>query len=959
MVSTEGGSTSEEMAPRSSLQAWRWQALCFLCLWGWGSGQLRFSVLEEAEPGTVVGNVARDLGLDAAALSERRLRLSTESNRQHFALDVGSANIVVSEKIDRERLCGSSPSCVLSGEVVIELPLELYRLEVEILDVNDNTPHFPTAGRAVRIYESAAPGSRFPLESAQDPDAGSNAVSGYSLTANPHFSLNVKRLTEGKLFPELVLEKALDRESHEEHQLLLTAFDGGSPARSGTASITVLVLDINDNAPLFDQPAYKVQLREDAPAGTVLVQLNATDSDGGLNGELEYSYEEHTSDPVRRLFLLEPHTGLIRLEGALDFEESDVYEMHVRARDRGVPEMDGRCVVHVDVEDVNDNAPELLLTSLAASVPENTPVGTAVGVFRVRDRDSGKNGQVHLEITPPSFKIKSLGNHYSLVTGEALDRESLSQYTIELLVTDLGVPPLRTQKTIVLNISDVNDNPPRFAHRSITAHIKENNEPGALLCTVTASDPDQGENSRITYSIAERHIEGSPASSYIYISSNNGNIFAQRSFDYELLQIVQITVVAEDAGSPKLSSNVTVVLYILDQNDNAPVVLYPKPSSELTVDQAIRQAFPVGYLVSKVTAVDADSGHNAWLSYSLLQCTDPSLFRISPYSGELRAARGFQERDNLTQRLLIMVKDNGEPPLSTTVTLLLSLEDHIREESPKSGDFQKNPKHKSDMTLYLIISLVAVSILALVTFIALSAKCVFKNHVTSPCCCPEKPKSRELAKQHHPTLTLNPDGTLRFVDMGSRLGDPQDHCYGTYLPPESDKSEFTFMRPLNFPELRDLVNDTDSFVSDVNGINEPSQQAQPFQQSQPFQQAPPNTDWRFSQAQRPGTSGSQNSEEAGGWPNNQFETERLQAMILASANEGADGSSTLGGGAGTMGLSTRYGPQFTLQHVPDYRQNVYIPGSTATLTNAAGKRDGKSAAASGGNKKKSGKKEKK
>ncbi|XP_059339480.1 protocadherin gamma-A5-like isoform X9 [Ammospiza nelsoni] len=124
-------------------------------------------------------------------------------------------------------------------------------------------------------------------------------------------------------------------------------------------------------------------------------------------------------------------------------------------------------------------------------------------------------------------------------------------------------------------------------------------------------------------------------------------------------------------------------------------------------------------------------------------------------------------------------------------------------------------------------------------------------------------------------------------------------------------------------------------------------------------QAQPNTDWRFSQTQRPGTSGSQNGEEAGAWPNNQFDTEMLQAMILASANEAADGNSTLGGGNGTMGLSARYGPQFTLQHVPDYRQNVYIPGSNATLTNAAGKRDAKNAAPAGGNKKKSGKKEKK
>ncbi|XP_057397572.1 protocadherin gamma-C5 isoform X26 [Balaenoptera acutorostrata] len=473
------------MGPKTPPQlAGKWQVLCMLslCSWGWVSGQLRYSVVEESEPGTLVGNVAQDLGLKLTDLLSRRLRLGSEESGHYFSLSLMSGALAVNQKIDRESLCGTSTSCLLPLQVVTEHPLELIRVEVEILDLNDNSPSFATPEREIRISESAALGALFPLDSAQDPDVGTNTVSFYTLSPSSHFSLNVKTLKDGKLFPELVLEQQLDREAQARHQLVLTAVDGGIPPRSGTTLISITVLDINDNAPTFQSSVLRVGLPENAPVGTLLLRLNATDPDEGTNGQLDYSFGDHTSEAVRNLFGLDPSSGAIYVLGPIDFEESSFYEIHARARDQGQPAMEGHCVIQVDVGDANDNAPE---------------------------------------------------------------------------------------------------------------------------------------------------------------------------------------------------------------------------------------------------------------------------------------------------------------------------------------------------------------------------------------------------------------------------------------------------------------------------------------------QAPPNTDWRFSQAQRPGTSGSQNGDETGTWPNNQFDTEMLQAMILASASEAADGSSTLGGGAGTMGLSARYGPQFTLQHVPDYRQNVYIPGSNATLTNAAGKRDGKAPAGGNGNKKKSGKKEKK
>ncbi|XP_027401991.1 protocadherin gamma-C5 isoform X26 [Bos indicus x Bos taurus] len=841
------------MGPKTPPQlAGKWQVLCMLslCCWGWVSGQLHYSVVEESEPGTLVGNVAQDLGLKVADLLSRRLRLGAEENGQYFSLSLMSGALAVNQKIDRESLCAASTSCLLPVQVVTEHPLELIRVEVEILDLNDNSPSFATPEREIRISESAALGARFPLDSAQDPDVGTNTVSFYTLSPSSHFSLNVKTLKDGKLFPELVLEQQLDRETQARHQLVLTAVDGGVPARSGTTLISVTVLDINDNAPTFQSSVLRVGLPENAPVGTLLLRLNATDPDEGTNGQLDYSFGDHTSEAVRNLFGLDPSSGAIHVLGPIDFEESSFYEIHARARDQGQPAMEGHCVIQVDVGDANDNAPEVLLASLVNPVLESTPVGTVVGLFNVRDRDSGRNGEVSLDLSSDlPFQIKPSENHYSLLTSQPLDREATSHYIIELLAHDAGSPPLHAHLTIRLNISDVNDNAPYFTQQLYTAYIPENRPPGSLLCTVAASDPDTGDNARLTYSIVGNQIQGSPASSFVYVNPEDGRIFAQRTFDYELLQMLQIVVGVRDSGSPPLHANTSLHVFVLDQNDNAPTVLHPRPGREFSLPQRLPRSAPPGSLVTKVTAVDADAGHNAWLSYSLLpQSTAPGLFLVSAHTGEVRTARALLEDDADTQQVVVLVSS---------------------------------------------------------------------------------------------------DGTLKYMEVTLRPTDSHSHCYRTCFSPASDGSDFTFLRPLSVQQPSAFAPEPDAFRSRSNTLLERSQQA------------PPNTDWRFSQAQRPGTSGSQNGDETGTWPNNQFDTEMLQAMILASASEAADGSSTLGGGAGTMGLSARYGPQFTLQHVPDYRQNVYIPGSNATLTNAAGKRDGKAPAGGNGNKKKSGKKEKK
>ncbi|XP_041440823.1 protocadherin gamma subfamily A, 3 L homeolog isoform X2 [Xenopus laevis] len=927
------------------LKSWKWQVivLSFLCSLGWVSGQLRYSLAEELEPGTFTANVAEDLAINVAGILKRRMRLGSEGGSKYFALNQRNGELTINEKIDRETLCGSGTNCILPLEVILENPLELFRLRVEILDINDNSPSFFTSDQKITISEIFAnPGTRFPIESAHDPDISTNGVSKYTLTPNPYFSLSVNTKTDGTLVPELIIEKNLDREEKESHKLSITAFDGGNPPRSGTSQITVIVLDSNDNAPVFDHSTYKVVLEENTPQNTVILKLNATDQDEGLNGEIEYFFGYHTLNFIKELFTLNQQSGEISVHGVIDFEEKDFYEISVRAKDKGNPEHESRCLILIRIEDVNDNAPEITLTSLLNAVPENAALGTAVGFLSVRDKDSGKNGVVHLEMTPNlPFKVKSFDDHYSIITDGVLDREAVSQYFIDLIATDLGSPPQRTKISIILNISDINDNPPAFSQSHFSAFIKENNDPGSFLCTVSAEDPDDGLNSVLTYSIVEKLTDDSSILSFVYIDSNNGNIYAQGSFDYEQIQVLQVTVKAEDDGSPRLSSNITVFIFILDQNDNAPVVLYPEHSKQANFHQNVPKSASPGFLVTKVSAVDLDSGHNAWLSYHIIEQTDLSLFQISSSNGEIRTVRELQEIEWTDQKLVISVNDHGEHTLSTTVTIFISLEESIFEESPKSKSSVTQSGNKSDVTLYLIISLVAVSVVSFMTFIILLARCLKKETNSTMCsCCLGNPELSYYSEQCRPTLHLNTDGTLKFMEVRMEPSDPQGQCYKTCFSP-SEINEFSYLRPLHFPQLQTMVHESEGQTSNINGFTGTLQ-------------AQPNADWRFSQAaQKPGPSGTQPTEEAGVWPNNQFETERLQAMILASANEAAEGTSGLGGGTGTMGLSARYGPQFTLQHVPDYRQNVYIPGSTLTPTNGGGKREGK------GNKKKSSKKDKK
>ncbi|XP_075298036.1 protocadherin gamma-A10-like isoform X1 [Opisthocomus hoazin] len=941
------------MAERGQGSGRRERALLWCVLvaaWEAAWGQLRYSIPEEMPKGSFVGDVAKDLGLQLPALRHRDLSILDKGRTQYFALHGKTGHLVTAERIDREQLCRLLEKCVLRCEVIVEGEIKIYGIEVEIMDINDNAPSFREAEMQLRMSEMTAPGSRFPLAEAHDPDVGPNSLQNYELRGDEHFSLALQAGPGGDRRPELVLAKALDREEAAFHELVLRASDGGEPSRTGTARIRVAVLDANDNAPVFSQAEYTVRVPEDVPVGSVLVTLTATDADEELYGHVKYSLKKIT-EKASQIFNLNGESGVITLVRSLDFEESDSYELEVQAEDGGG--LYNTAKVAIAVTDVNDNEPELTVSSALKEISEDAPSGTVVALLHVQDRDSGTNGEVRCSIAESlPFRLeKAFEDYYRVVTARELDREEVSEYNVTVRAADGGSPALWSSAVLALRVLDVNDNAPVFAEASYSARLPENNAAGALVLTVRAADADWGQNARVRYRLWEGRVRGAPLSSYVSVQAETGALYALRSFDYEEVREVGLWVRAEDGGAPALSSNVSVRLVIVDENDNAPQVLYPPPPPAqgsgsgwgwgwAGVELAARSAEP-GALVAKVVAVDADAGQNAWLSYELAKATEPGLFRVGLHSGEVRTARVPLARDAARQSLVVVVKDHGRPALSATATLTVVLAESVAELLSELGSAAAAPGEPAGgLTRWLVLAVAAVSCLFLAFLLLLLALCLRRWR------CSQLPAAGSGALRGVPASHfVGIDGVRAFL---------HSYSHEVSLTADSRKSQLRLSGGSCCDTLpaRPPAQASGDLVPTGDHSADNSDQAS-------FQQAQPNTDWRFSQTQRPGTSGSQNGEEGGAWPNNQFDTEMLQAMILASANEAGDGNSTLGGGTGTMGLSARYGPQFTLQHVPDYRQNVYIPGSTATLTNAAGKRDAKSAGSSGGNKKKSGKKEKK
>ncbi|XP_075902616.1 protocadherin gamma-A5-like [Nelusetta ayraudi] len=675
-----------------------------------GLAQVTYSIPEEMPKGSSVGNIAQDLGLDIKRLISGRARIYTRSSDEYVELNRERGVLLVKDRIDREALCTETLLCAFHFQIILENPMEFYSVTVEITDINDNAPTFEKNEIAFKISESTITGAKFVLERAEDLDVGSNGIQNYELKPKDNFALKMHHNADGNKNVEMVLQKPLDREKREDISLVLTAVDGGQPQMSGTMMIVITVLDANDNAPVFTQHAYKATVTENSPKGTVVATVTASDVDHGSNGKITYSIT-NTLGNVRKMFEVNKETGDVSVIGNIDFEKSRHYEVNLRASDDGG--LTDSCKLIIDVRDINDNKPEINIMSKSNVISENADVSTVVTMINIEDLDSGENGKVNCftsENVPFSLKTTS-DSFYSLVTDSELDRERASEYNITITCSDEGVPSLSSSVTLTLQISDVNDNPPVFERSSYEASIVENNTPGLSIFTVKARDADWNQNARVSYILEDSPVNGVPVSSYVSVSADSGVIHAVRSFDYEQIKDFHFRVKAQDGGSPPLSSNVTVKVLIQDQNDNPPQVLYPVQTGGSVVYEMVPRSADVGYLVTKVVAVDVDSGQNAWLSYKLQRATDRALFEVGLQNGEIRTIRQVSDKDPVKQILTVIVEDNGQPSRSATVTVTVGVADSFPEALSEMSDFAQDKEYDDNLTFYLVLALAVVSFL--------------------------------------------------------------------------------------------------------------------------------------------------------------------------------------------------------------------------------------------------------
>ncbi|KAM9834044.1 protocadherin alpha-C2-like isoform 1-T1 [Syngnathus typhle] len=906
--------------------------LCLIILiyGGCARGQIHYSIPEELENGAQVGDIARDLSVDLRKLTTRRIRVTPESGRRYFTVNHKNGKLVVSDRIDRETLCKVGDTCVLRLEVILDHPVEVHNVEVNILDVNDNPPGFPRSEYLLEVSESALTGSKFHIEAAQDPDDGSNSVKQYRLSPNQHLTLDSVKPFSNNNHIELILKKPFDREQTPSDQLILTAVDGGIPQRSGTAKINVRILDANDNVPAFDSSVYKVKVYENTPKGTLVIQLNATDLDEGSNGDVFYSFSSYTPERVRQLFSMDTDTGKITVTNNIDYEETSAYEIYIQAMDKGPAAVAVHCKVVVEVIDVNDNVPEIVLSSLSVPVREDARADTVVALVSVNDRDSGPNKQVVLDLMPPTpFKIKSFRTHYTVVTSAFLDRETISSYNITIRAIDGGTPPLSSQITFEVGVADVNDNPPRFEQTSYTVYITENNAPSSPLCAVKATDADAGENARITYTVLNDNNHGIPVASYVSVRSHTGEAYALRTFDFEKLREFHFQVKAQDNGMPPLSRVATVYVYIMDQNDHKPRIVYPPANGSRTSETLLKNA-EAGVLVTKVVAWDGDAGQNAWLLYAFQPPhMEFDLFKLHEHTGEIRTTRRVIEDNSTSFALTVLVRDNGLPPLSSTATIHV----HVMELMPKLTPDPKriirpeSPLMFSHVTIYLIIALCATTFVFLVTVCVLAivrchAYCTQPGSC-SPCCVSKESRPEGSAAtasggggrppsgrgQTSANVALRRDLKVEphYIEVRGNGSVTKTYCYKTCLTATSGSDTFMFYNT-GRPHSSTWGS---SYVTSHSGHSQIIVRRLSMPDATAIQPKVPNSDWRYSASLRAGgvMQSSVHMEESSVMQGAQgVLVQNWPTASSAADAEGGEVSPPMGAGVDSNSWHFRYGP---------------------------------------------------
>ncbi|XP_032812178.1 protocadherin-16 [Petromyzon marinus] len=596
--------------------------------------QLELRILEEQPAGAPVGDLSAALpsGTVAHGFFISDSGDSGVNDAFHIAQLTGA--IVTARPLDREaRDRYSFVAVTLSGVTISVL--------IHVADVNDHAPRFPRADVGFNVSERTPRGTRLPLDAAVDADVGEFDVQGYEIrdgNAGGAFRLDASRAAAGNV--ELVVDGPLDRESVARYELLLEAFDGGIPPRRGALRVHVAVLDVNDNSPVFNQTRYDVAVSENTAPGTAILRVFATDKDDGPNGVVIYSINRRQSDPDE-IFVIDAHAGVITLSQPLDFETKTVHELVIQARDNATqPEYDVAFVT-INVEDYNDNQPSISIIFLSESGEAEISEGASPGDFVARisasDPDAADRAQVNVSMAGGDGKFGLTTKDtvvYLICVDQSLDREEKDAYSITVVATDSGSPPLRATANFSLQIRDVNDNAPVFEQAEYLASVPDSAPVGTPVLQVSAADRDSGVNADVRYAL-EASARGHPAA-WFSVDPSSGWLRTAAPLDRAAHPRPRLTVVARDDGRPSLSASAAVTVTIEDAAGLHGLDAGPPVFSQVVYNTSLPVNARAGtcFLQVRASLPRGGGGGTGPVSFSLDGARGgPVPFRIDPPSG--------------------------------------------------------------------------------------------------------------------------------------------------------------------------------------------------------------------------------------------------------------------------------------------------------------------------------------
>ncbi|XP_071884699.1 cadherin EGF LAG seven-pass G-type receptor 2 isoform X3 [Anas platyrhynchos] len=620
-------------------------------------------VPEDVAPNSAVLRVTatdRDKGSNALV----HYSIVSGNTRGHFYIDAQTGALDVVSPLDyeaskeytlriRAQDGGRPPLSNISGLVT-----------VQVLDVNDNAPIFVSTPFQATVLENVPVGYSVIHVQAIDADSGDNARLVYTLLeTGAGFPFAINNSTGW-----IVVASELDREAVDFYSFGVEAQDQGSPPMASSASVSVTILDVNDNSPEFTQREYGARLNEDAAVGTSVLTVSAVDRDA--NSVITYQI---SSGNTRNRFSITSQSGggLISLALPLDYKLERQYLLTIAASD-GTRQDTAQVVVNVT--DANTHRPVFQSSHYTVNVNEDRPVGTTVVVISATDEDTGENARITylMEDSIPQFRIAP--DTGAVTTQMELDYEDQVSYTLAITARDNGIPQKSDTTYLEILVSDVNDNAPQFLRDSYQGSIYEDVPAFTSVLQVSATDRDSGLNGRVFYTFQG----GDDGDGDFIIESTSGIVRTLRRLDRENVPLYALRAYAVDKGVPARRTPVEIQVTVLDVNDNPPV--FERDEFDIFVEENS----PIGLVVARITATDPDEGTNAQIMYQIVEGNIPEVFQLDIFSGELTA---LADLDYETKAEYVIVVQATSAPLVSRATVHVRLRD-TNDNSPQLRNFE-------------------------------------------------------------------------------------------------------------------------------------------------------------------------------------------------------------------------------------------------------------------------------